>query len=170
MNKAAMLEDEDIVSNTIIQGNVDLSKYQQDAYTAQRFYVKPALGKELYDKLVSDYGDNGSGLEGLYLELYEEYVKYLIIYSAGELYLKHAAYQVTNAGVIKARSESFESVDKLEIDFLMESCRGLYNMYKADMFDWLKENPLPEYKNVPVINSKTHTFGGWYLNTKLRRK
>ena len=165
-----LLKENDLTINTIIQGNVDTSKYFQDAKTAQTFKVKPLLGKELYDKICNDFEEQT--LKGLYLELYDDYVKYLVVNGASELYLKHAAYQVTNAGVVKAKSESFESVDKNEIDFLLQACRDLFNLYSNEMLEWLNVNPLPEYKEVgsSKITTSTLPLGGWHFNKRNRTK
>jgi len=163
-----LLTGEDITKNTIINGNVDKSKYQSDIKTCQNLMIKPLLGEELYNKICSDYEDTlngtGTGLTGSYYMMYEDYIKEMVIHGSTEIYLNHAAYTVSNSGVSKLVSQNgATSVNKDEIDFLIQSSRKLYNLYKDEFLKWIDTVSISEWNGCITPSSKKRNYGGWRL-------
>lgn len=169
MATTLLVRGEDITRNTILNSNIDKSKFQNDVKTAQNLMIKPVLGKELYDVICQMYENtiNGvsGGLTGSYYTLYEDYIKEMVIHSSTEIYLGHGAYTISNSGISKMVSQQgATSVDKNEVDFLIQSSRRLYESYKEDMIKWLRENPIPEYNNTCSSSvTRKNNIGGWIL-------
>lgn len=159
MNDVRLLQNGDIVRETILGGNIDVTLYTADVMNFQRLKLKPLLGKDLYEKICEDY-DNET-LSGLYLELYTDYVKQMVIHGATELFLAHGAYIVSNAGILRHQSQDMATVSKEEIDFLIESSRKLYRMYEDEFHKWIKDNHIEEYDS--CLKNDRKNVMGWRL-------
>lgn len=160
METVIMIAPEKLTTNTILGGNIDTARYLPCIKDAQKTRIKTLLGKDLYVKMMEDF-DNDA-LTGLYLELYEDYLEDLIIYSSAEIYLSVGAYNVSNAGITKLSSiEGATSVNKDEVDFLVKSAKRMYNSYERDFLKWIKDNPLPEYNK--SCSGKYIIAGNWSL-------
>lgn len=157
-----LIKQEQLTRNTIIGGNVDTDRYLQAIKACQNIYIKPLLGKTLYDKIVSDYENNT--LSGLYLEMFDDYITEMIIHGSAEIYLSQGAYMVSNNGITKTKTDSSETVTKEEVDYLVEASRKLYRLYEGQFLEWIKNNPVPEY--VKTCNVKHKTYGGWFISKK----
>ncbi len=157
-----LIKAEDLTRNTLIGGNLDVDRYLQAIKACQNIYIKPLLGKELYDKIVLLYENDN--LTGLYLELYESYVQELIIHGSAEIYLAQGAYMVSNNGITKTKTDTSETVDKNEIDFLVQASRKLYNLYETEFLKWIKTVTIPEYPLNTTLKGKT--YGNWFLKNR----
>ena len=157
-----LITSEELTRNTIIGGNVDVDRYLQAIKACQNVMVKPLLGKTLYDKIVTDFEANE--LEGLYLEMFDNYITEMIVHGAAEIYLSQGAYMISNSGITKTKTDSSETVTKEEVDYLVEASRKLYNLYETEFLKWIKLNPVPEWGNSCKPTGKT--IGGWYINKK----
>jgi len=73
-----LIKQEELTRNTLIGGNVDVDRYLQAIKACQNLLIKPILGATLYDKIVTDYENNS--LSGLYLEMFDDYIKEMIIH------------------------------------------------------------------------------------------
>jgi hypothetical protein len=161
MATTILLLNDDLTRNSILGGNIDVDRYLQDIKHAQNTYIKPLLGSDLYNKIVTDF--ENATLTGLYNTLYEDYVKELLIHSSAEIYLSHGAYMVSNNGITKLKSDSSEAVSKEEVDYLVESSRKLYKLYEREFFKWINLNPLPEYPVESTPSTRRLNIGGWSL-------
>lgn len=153
---------DEITKNTIMGGNIDKDRYIPCIKACQNTKIKPLLGKDLYDKICSDYENDT--LSGIYLELYDDYIKELVIHGSSELYLSVGAYNVGNNGIVKLKSETGEAVTKSEVDYLVQSAQKLYEHYERDFLTWIKDQDIPEYpKSDCTRHSNRITVGGWAL-------
>lgn len=145
MATALFISRTDLVKNSIVDGNVDTDKFIQFIKIAQEIHITNYLGSKLYDKISEDIiADN---LAGNYLSLVTDYIQPMLIHFAMVEYLPFAAYQIKNGGVSKHTSENSESVNKSEIDFLIEKQRGFSEYYTRRFVDYIcfKSNLFPEY-------------------------
>lgn len=154
-----LIKQDVLTRNTIIGGNVDPDRYLQAIKACQNLLIKPLLGKTLYDKIVADFETNT--LSGLYLEMFNDYITEMIIHGAAEIYLTQGAYMVTNNGITKGKTDSAESVNKEEVDYLVQASRKLYRLYEEQFLDWIKVNTITEY-NKPC-GVKHRNYGGWFI-------
>lgn len=166
MATALFISRTDLVKNTILDGNVDTDKFIQFIKIAQEIHIQNYLGTDLYNKISSDI--IASSLSGNYLTLVNKYVQPMLIHYAMADYLPFAAYQVKNGGVYKHQSENAESVEKSEIDYLVNKQRDFAEYYTRRMIDYISFNnsSFPEYNsnnNEDVYPDKDSLFQGWVV-------
>lgn len=143
--KALFISRTDLVKNTIIDGNVDTDKFIQFISIAQDIHIQNYLGTKLYNRISSDIINDT--LTGDYLELVTDYIQPMLIHYAMVDYLPFAAYQVKNGGVFKHNSENAETVNKDEVDFLVQKQRDFAEYYTRRFVDFIcfDNTKFPEY-------------------------
>lgn len=160
-----LLTPDEMTKNTILGGNIDVSKLVPAIKDYQKTRLKEILGKQLYDKISSDYYNET--LSGLYLELYEDIIKEMVIHGGTENYLTFGAYMVSNGGITKHKSEVSETVSKSEVDYMVQASRKLLSHYEEQFRKWIKLNPLDEYEvTLKSTNQKIINLGGWILKRR----
>ena len=166
MATALFIKREDIVRNTALGGNVDTDKFIQFIKIAQQIHITNYLGTKLYDKISNDI--LASSLTGNYLALVNDYVQPMLIHFAMMEYLPFAAYTIANGGVYKHNSENSTSVEKGEVDFLVEKERKIAEYYTQRFVDYMSFNQdlFPEYNsntNNDIYPDKDIQRSGWVL-------
>jgi hypothetical protein len=83
-------------------------------------------------------------------------------------YLPFAAYTIGNGGVYKHQSENSASVDKTEVDFLIEKERKIAEFYVRRFVDYMTYNQslFPEYYanvNDDMYPDQDVQYSGWVL-------
>lgn len=166
MATALFISRTDLVKNTILDGNVDTDKFIQFIKIAQEIHIQNYLGSDLYNKISQDIIDGD--LDGAYLTLVNNYVQPMLIHYAMADYLPFAAYQVKNGGVYKHSSENAESVEKNEIDYLVNKERDFAEYYTRRLIDYITFNisSYPEYNtnnNEDIYPDKDALYHGWVM-------
>jgi hypothetical protein len=166
MATALFIKRQDLVRNSILDGNVDTDKFIQYIKIAQEIHIRNYLGTDLYNKISADI--IAGTLSGDYLELVNTYVQPMLIHYAMVDYLPFAAYQVKNGGVFKHRSENGDTATKEEIDFLINKERDIAEYYTRRFIDYMSFNQasFPEYytnSNDDIHPDTNATFNGWVL-------
>jgi hypothetical protein len=166
MATALFISRTDLVKNTILDGNVDTDKFIQFIKIAQEIHIRNYLGSKLYDYISARI--IAGNLAGAYLTLVNNYVQDMLIHYAMVDYLPFAAYQVKNGGVFKHTSENAISVDKNEVDYLVNKEREFAEYYTRRMIEYVTYNisSFPEYNtnnNEDVYPDKDSLFNGWVL-------
>lgn len=163
---ALFIKRQDLVRNSILDGNVDTDKFIQFIKIAQEIHVRNYLGTDLYNKISADIV--AGTLSGDYLELVNDFIQPMLIHYAMVDYLPFAAYQVKNGGVFKHSSENAETATKDEIDFLVQKERDIAEYYTRRFVDYMSFNQesFPEYytnSNDDIHPDTNATFQGWQL-------
>jgi len=166
MAVALFVKREDIVRNTILDGNVDTDKFIQFIKIAQEIHIRNYLGTDLYNKISADI--IAGTLSGNYLSLVTTYVQPMLIHYAMVDYLPFASFSIKNGGVYKHSSENSEIATKEEIDFLVQKERDIAEYYTRRFIDYMSFNQslFPEYysnTNDDIYPDKDATFQGWVL-------
>jgi hypothetical protein len=166
MATALFIKRQDLVRNSILDGNVDTDKFIQYIKIAQEIHVRNYLGTDLYNRISTDILNNT--LNGDYLELVNDYIQPMLIHYAMVDYLPFAAYQVKNGGVFKHSSENAETATKEEVDFLINKERDIAEYYTRRFIDYMSFNQesFPEYytnSNDDIHPDTNATFQGWQL-------
>jgi hypothetical protein len=166
MAKAIFIQLKDIPKYTVANGNIDNDKFIQFIKIAQDIHLQGLLGTDLFDKISVDIV--AVSLSGDYLDLVNDYVKPVLIHFAMVEYLPFAAYTVANKGVYKHTSENGETVDKFEIDFLVEKQRQIATHYAERLNAYLCNNSelFPEYltnSNGDMYPDRDLNVTGWVL-------
>ena len=166
MAEALLITRTDIVKFTAVNGNVDTDKFIQFVKIAQDVHVQSILGTDLLNRIKADIV--ASTLSGNYLSLLTNYVKPMLIHWAMVEYLPFAAYTIANKGVYKHESENSTTVDKVEVDFLIEKQRQIAQHYTQRFVDYMSFNMnlFPEYNsnsNGDMYPRTDNNFLGWIL-------
>jgi len=166
MATALFVSRDEIVKFTALNGNIDTDNFIQWVKVAQDIHIQNYLGTKLFKKINDDIV--AGTLAGNYLSLTNVYVKPMLIHWAMVEYLPFAAYTISNKGVYKHNSENSDTVNKEEIDFLVEKERSVAENYTRRFIDYMSFNNslFPEYNtnsNADVYPDKDSQFLGWQL-------
>ena len=166
MAEALLISRTDVVKFTAMNGNVDTDKFIQFIKIAQDVHIQTILGTDLLNKIKADI--IATTLVDPYLALLTDYVKPMLIHYAMVEYLPFAAYTIANKGVYKHNSENSTSVDKDEVDFLVEKERQIAQHYAQRFVDFMSFNnaSFPEYNsnsNGDMYPRTDNNFLGWVL-------
>ena len=166
MATALFITREDLVRNSIIDGNVDYDKIIQFVKVAQEIDVQNILGTDLYNRISADI--IAGTLANDYLSLVTDFVQPTLIWFAQMNYIPFSAYTIAKGGVYKHQAENSQSVDKNEVDYLVGKAREYANYYSTRLVDYLCFNSslFPEYTsntNNDINPDTDTTFNGWVL-------
>lgn len=166
MANVLFVTQEDIKVFTVLNGNLDPDKFRQFVLMGQEVYIQNYLGTKLYKKIYNDIANDT--LAEPYTSLLNDYIKQMVIHWALVEFLPFSAYIIGNKGVFKHGSENSTSVDKSEVDFLIEKQRGIAQHYTRRFIDYMCNNSAtyPEYNansNDDMYPDKKADFGGWYI-------
>jgi len=156
---------QELASTTILGGNVDTDKFLFCIANVQLTVIEPLLGTELYDKILTEA--EADTLAGLYLELYDDFVKPITKQKSLAEYLEIASYIVDNGGIYKHTGENIEVVDKQEVLYLSNKYNALAQMYIQRFSKWICNNTIPEYKTYQDEVSARRNMkvtAGWKLD------
>jgi hypothetical protein len=156
-----LIKADQITKNTILGGNIDVSKYLPAIKNYQKTRLVELLGKQLYKKICDDF-ENDS-LTGLYLEMYDDFIQDMVINGGAENYLTFGAYMVSNNGITKMKSDNADAIKKEEVDFMVQSARKLTEHYERQFLKWIESNPVPEYVVSTRCKSNYINIGGWVI-------
>ena len=145
MATALFIKREDLVRNSIIDGNVDTDKFIQFIKISQQMHIQNYLGTDLYNKISADI--IAGTLSGDYLNLVQDYIQPMLIHFAMVDYLPFASYELRNGGLFRHRSEKADNPTKEEVDFLTQKHRNFADFYTRRFIDYMdfNQNLFPEY-------------------------
>jgi len=154
---------EEMTSTTIMGGNVDIDKYFFCIADTQISVIEPLLGTILYDKILAEA--EADTLSGLYLTLYNEYVKPITKHEATAKYIEISSYTLNNGGLYKHQADNAEVVDKDEAQFLAQKYSAMAQMFVQRFEKWICKNNLTEYKKYQdeVSAMDIKLTAGWYF-------
>jgi len=166
MATALFVSRDEIVKFTALNGNIDTDNFLQWVKVAQDIHIQSYLGTKLFKKINDDLV--AGTLSGNYLSLTNVYIKPMLIHWSMVEYLPFAAYTISNKGVYKHNSETSDTVNKEEIDFLVEKERSIAENYSRRFIDYMSFNQslFPEYNtnsNADVYPTKEADFISWQL-------
>lgn len=169
-NKALFVTIQDVKKKSIIGGQVDPDKIIQFIEVAQDTHIQNYLGGKLYKKLqeliingtINDVGNSD------YKNLIEVYIKPMLIWFAQSDYLPFAAFQVSNGGVFKHRSENSDTISTEELNMLINRVSETAEFYTRRFVDYMdyNSNLFPEYTssaNEDMNPDRDVNFHSWYL-------
>lgn len=166
MAEALLITRDDIVKFTALNGNIDTDKFIQFIKIAQDTHIQNFLGTDLLEKIQADIV--AGTLANPYLTLVTKYIKPMLIHWAMVEYLPFSAYTIANKGIYKHQSENSETVEKSEIDFIVEKERSIAQHYTQRFIDYICFNntTFPEYTsntNGDMYPDSKNSYTGWYL-------
>ena len=127
MAEGLFISVERLVQLTSISGDVDTDKLTPFIKTGQDLYIEPILGKALFEKIQEDI--EGGSLEGVYLTLVTEKIQPVLAHLAASDFYQFHVYQIQNGGIFKHESENGISIDKKEVDSLVQNVKDIAGRY-----------------------------------------
>jgi hypothetical protein len=165
-----MITNAELLAGSPLGGNIDADKYQSVINETEVFVIEPALGTKLYKKVKADHA--ADTLAGDYLELYENYIKPILIHHVAAEFILISSFNVANGGVFRYTPENASPASKSEIDFLANKEKSKAEVYLQRMIDYLCHKNIPEYTQ-PQDNlwdvkkdRDMDLFSGWRLSGK----
>ena len=158
----------DLVRNSIMDGNISTDKFIQFIKIAQEIDVQQIMGTDLYNGLIDAMPNIEDAGNERWKKILDDYIVPMLIWYAQANYYPFAAYQIKQGGVFKHTSENSISVDKNEVDFLVEKARTNAEWYSRRFIDFMcfNQTTYPEYTsntNDDIYPSHDATFNGWVL-------
>ena len=126
------------------------------------------LGTKLTDK-IKTLIDTDAISGTVYETLLVNHVQPMLIHFAMVDYLPFAAYRIRQGGIFKGVSENAETVEKAEVDYLVEKERTLAEYYTRRFIQFMdfNQSSYPEYTsntNDDIYPDRDEpTFQGWVL-------
>jgi hypothetical protein len=168
--KALFVSLKDVKQRSIISGNLDPDKIVQFIEVAQDTHIQNYLGGKLYKKLqqliIDDEIDDVANAD--YKNLLNTYIKPMLIWYSQADYFPFSAFQISNGGVFKHRSESSDTATMDEINMLASRALETAEFYARRFMDHMDHNSVlyPEYTstaNEDMNPDRDVNFGGIYL-------
>lgn len=170
MSKALFITTTDLKKRSIVSGNLDPDKIVQFIEVAQDTHIQNYLGGKLYKKMQVLITANTINQEGNadYKTLLDEYIKPMLIWFAQSDYIPFAAFQISNGGVYKHRSENSDTASMEEVNMLARRALETAEFYTRRFMDYMDHFSYlyPEYlesSNEDMYPDKDVNFGGIYL-------
>lgn len=170
MSKALFITTTDLKKRSIISGNLDPDKIVQFIEVAQDTHIQNYLGGKLYKKMQTLITGNtiGQAANADYKTLLDEYIKPMLIWFAQADYIPFAAFQISNGGVYKHRSENSDTASMEEVNMLARRAMETAEFYTRRFMDYMDHFSYlyPEYlesSNEDMMPDKDTNFGGIYL-------
>jgi len=158
---------QEVMTDTIIGGNVDIDKIKPIIKDVQTETIEELLGTELYDKIVTDI--ESDSLTGLYLKMFEDFVVPITTKQSAASYILISPYVVGNGGFFKNTYNGVESTNTSEVERISQIYSSKAQTDIIRFQKWIDKNPLPEYKTYQdeVNASKNINLNnGWYFGDK----
>ena len=167
MARTLLIDMEYISDNSILDENVDQRLMVDALWTAQREYIKPLLGTDLYDDIITKAA--AGTLAGNDLILVNTYIapcllKYLVFEMTPIL-----AYKYRNKGVVQQTSENSQATSFDDLNHLLNRWRDKAEMFAQDTISYLSANStlFPLYTSNSdsddIFPSNSAFTGGLYL-------
>jgi hypothetical protein len=170
MSKALFITTKDLKQRSIISGNVDPDKIVQFIEVAQDTHIQNYLGGKLYKKMQTLITGNtiNQAANADYKSLLDTYIKPMLIWFAQADYIPFAAFQVSNGGVFKHRSENSDTASMDEVNMLARRALETAEFYSRRFMDYMDHYSylFPEYlesSNEDMHPDKDVNFGGIFL-------
>jgi len=169
--KALFISVAELKKKSIIDGNVDSDKLLQFVEVAQDTHIQNYLGTNLYEKIQTLIVDATIGDVGNedYKSLLDNYIKPMLIWYSQSTILPFILFQVKNGGIYKHTSDNSESINKDELDYIIQRTRDNAEFYTKRFLDYICANSVlfPEYitnTNGDMYPDKDVNYtGGWLL-------
>lgn len=167
MAKALLIQRDDLITFTAMNGNVDTDNFIQYVAIAQDMHLQRYLGTDLLEKLQNDI--IADTLTGNYLNLVTEWIKPVLIHWAMYEIIPRLAVKINNGGIYRHEPENGSPLTEDELNAVRMREKDTAVYYTNRLIDYLCNNNdlFPEYNsntNEDVDPSSTTNYCGWALN------
>jgi len=159
MAYALFITRNDIIKNTPLQGSIDADRLLNFVRTAQDKYLLNLLGTVLFKYLqLQIQAGTVDTLDAYYQDLINDHVKPTLIWYSVVEYLPYSNVQFKSEGAVKHRSEQSETVDKNQVDYLLQKAMNNADFYATRMQNYLiaYSNRIPQY--LQSVGNQTEVY------------
>ena len=115
--------------------NYDFEDILPMAYSAQQIWLLPVLGENVYDTLLA-YVQSEEEIPEEYQTLLLKCYPYLAKAITLEA-LPFIAYRMSESGIVKHKTDTDESIDMKELNYLQTNIRAQLEVLKEQLVSWL---------------------------------
>jgi len=170
MAKALLITRNDIVKKTALGGAVDADKFLQFVEIAQDTDVQNFTGTDLL-VAIQGYitaGTIGDPAQSDYLSLLTTFLKPILIHYGMAHYLPWSVYTIGSKGIYKHGSENADTIEKNELDYLVEKELSIAQTYAEKFIKYMVYNQatFPEYtsnSDADVYPDRDPNVTNWYI-------
>ena len=164
--KALFITLNELKRKSIIDGNLDDDKLIQFVEVAQDTYIQTQLGTKLYESLQNGVINNN--LSTVNATLINSYLKPMLIWYSQAEYIPYSAFQISNGGIYKHRSENADTASLEEIYKLADRAKTTAEFYTQRFLDFIDQNSsdYPLYtanQDGGMYPERDQNFTGWVL-------
>ena len=171
-----LITSQEIRLNTPMGGTVDSDKFINFINDVQVMVLEPVLGTKLYDKILADF--EADTLEGLYLQMFTDYIKPVLWHSVFAEYVKIGSIIVGNGGMYKHVAQDAEAATMDDINYVAKNAQSKADTYIDRLIRFLcdQDANIPEYTlnqdndyDIDPVRA-LQTISGWYLESDYRNE
>ena len=139
------ISEEKLKDSTAINLNVDVNLLLPYVRQAQKLYVEPKLGTDLYEKLKSEI--TAGTLAGAYKTLVDDYIGDMLPNWAFFHAIPFLRFKIENGNIYSRTSETGTALSTEEAQHLREEIRNTAEYYTERMIEYVTNNTsdFPEY-------------------------
>ena len=159
MSYALFISRNDIIKQTPLQGSIDADRLLSFVRTAQDKYMLNLLGTVLFYYIQAQIeAGTVDQLGPYYQRLLNDHIKPTLIWYSVVEYLPFSNVQFKSEGAVKHKSEQSETVEKDQVDYLLQKAMNSADFYATRMQNYLiaYSNQIPQY--LQSIGNSTQVF------------
>ncbi len=159
MSYALFISRNDIIKQTPLQGSIDADRLLPFVRTAQDKYMLNLLGTVLFYYLqLQIQAGTVDTLNSYYQDLINDHIKPTLIWYSVVEYLPFSNVQFKSEGAVKHKSEQSDSVEKDQVDYLLQKAMNSADFYATRTQNYLiaYSNRIPQY--LQSIGNQTEVY------------
>ena len=159
MSYALFISRNDIIKQTPLQGSIDADRLLSFVRTAQDKYMLNLLGTVLFYYIQAQIEAGTVDQLGPYYQtLLNDHIKPTLIWYSVVEYLPFSNVQFKSEGAVKHKSDQSDSVEKDQVDYLLQKAMNSADFYATRMQNYLiaYSNQIPQY--LQSIGNQTQVY------------
>ncbi len=166
MSYVLFISEQKLKDSTAINLNVDVNLLLPYVRQAQKIYVEPKLGTDLYEALKTKI--SGSTLTGAYETLVDDYIGDMLPNWAFYHAIPFLRFKIENGNIYSKTSETGTALTTEEAQHLREEVRNTAEYYTERMIEYVTNNTssFPEYNTnsgADISPDRNAYYGGMNL-------
>lgn len=158
--KALLISLQDLVVNCNVSESVESNQVDVQTEVMQLKYIKPILGKDLFNELLDEISDDTLTVVNSSLV---EQIKPALSWLVFSQLIPYANVFSTASGLIKNQGEEFILADKEELGGMAKIAYGNFQVYEQDLKEFLQENK-EDYPLWKDQLCRDHTIQGYSIS------
>ena len=162
------ISQEKLVESTALNLNIDTNLLIPYVRQAQKLYVEPKLGTQLYEALKTKI--TAGNLTGAYKTLVDEYIGDMLPNWAFYHLIPYLRFKIENGNIYSKTSETGVALSTEEAQHLREEVRNTAEYYTERMIEYVRDNvgSFPEYNQNTGADISPNT-NAYYNGMNLER-